>query len=165
LREVIKINQIPVAPILVERAVEMQYSRFRQMLGMKAEQGNAGLTDDLRDKLRVSGADEVRGQMLLEAIAEKEGIAVTEQEVDVHLAVTAKQRNTPPAKLKAEWQRDGRLDNVRFSLRQDKTLNFMVNAAVITEVEKLTEQGVPVPEAGDPGPAADGHVHGPDCNH
>src|SRR5262249_15505071 len=47
LRELIKANQIPVAPSLVERAVEMQYNRLRQMLGMKIERGAnplAGLT-------------------------------------------------------------------------------------------------------------------------
>src|SRR5262245_27541716 len=35
LRELIKKNQIPVAQSLVDRAVEMQYQRLRQMLGMK----------------------------------------------------------------------------------------------------------------------------------
>jgi trigger factor len=164
MRELIKANQIPVASTLIERAVEMQYGRFRQMLGMKPEQGNAGLTEEMRSKMRPSGADEVRGQMLLDAIAEKEKIEVNEQELDVHVAMTAKQRNTPPAKLKAEWSRDGRLENVRFSLRQDKVMNFLVEAAKVTEVEKLTEAGVPVPET-DAGHGEAEHVHGPDCNH
>jgi len=62
LREVIKKNQIPVASSLVERAVELQYGRLRQMLGMKPERGNPGLTDELRQRMRPAGADEVRGQ-------------------------------------------------------------------------------------------------------
>ena len=82
LRELIKKNQIPVASSLVERAVEMQYERLRQMLGMKPERGNPGLTDELRDKMRPAGADEVRGQLLLEAIADKEGLTVTDDELD-----------------------------------------------------------------------------------
>ena len=87
LRELIKKNQIPVASSLVERAVEMQYQRLRQMLGMKPERGNptAGLSDDLREKMRPAGADEVRGQLLLEAIADKESIAVTDDELDAHI--------------------------------------------------------------------------------
>ncbi|MBP9087463.1 MAG: trigger factor [Kofleriaceae bacterium] len=164
MRELIKANQIPVASTLIERAVEMQYSRFRQMLGMKPEQGNAGLSDEMRTKMRPAGTDEVRGQMLLDAIAGKEQIEVNDQELDVHVAATAKQRNTPPAKLKAEWMRDGRLENVRFSLRQDKVMNFLVDAATVTEVEKLTAVGVPVPET-DAGHGQAEHVHGPDCNH
>lgn len=165
LRELIKANQIPVAPALVERAVELQFSRFQQMLGMKPQKGNPGLTPEMRERLRPGGADEVRGQMLLETIADAEKIDVTEQEVDVSVAATAKQRNIPPQRLKAEWQRDGRLDNVRFSLRQDKTLNFLVENAKVIMVDKLTQAGVPLPEAGAPAHGEDGHVHGPDCNH
>ncbi|HEU0033347.1 MAG TPA: trigger factor [Kofleriaceae bacterium] len=163
LRELIKKNQIPVASSLVERAVEMQYARLRQMLGMKPERGNPGLDESLREKLRPAGADEVRGQLLLEAIADKEGITVTDEELSKHIEATAKARNMPPAKLRAEWQRDGRLDNVQYSLRQDKVLDFLVGKATVTEVEKLTQQGTPVPEA--PSHDEEGHVHGPDCDH
>jgi trigger factor len=165
LRELIKKNQIPVASSLIERAVEMQYQRLRQMLGMKPERGTAGMTDDLREKLRPAGADEVRGQLLLEAIADKENIAVTDEELGRHIEATAKTRNTPAAKLRAEWQRDGRLDSVMYSLRQEKVLKFLVDRAAITEVEKLSEPGTPVPGAPEPGHGEEGHVHGPDCAH
>ncbi len=162
LREVIKKNQIPVASSLVERAVEMQYQRLRQMLGMKPER-NAQIPDDLKDKMRPAGADEVRGQLLLEAIADKENITVTDEELNKHIEETAKGRNTAPAKLRAEWQRDGRLDSVTYSLRQEKVLKFLVENAKITEVEKLTQPGTPVPEG--PAHGEEGHVHGPDCDH
>ena len=162
LRELIKKNQIPVASSLVERAVEMQYQRLRQMLGMKPER-NAQIPDDLKDKMRPAGADEVRGQLLLEAIADKESITVTDDELNKHIEETAKARNTAPAKLRAEWQRDGRLDNVTYSLRQEKVLKFLVENAQITEVEKLSEPGTPVPEG--PTHGEEGHVHGPDCDH
>ncbi|CAN5810174.1 trigger factor [soil metagenome] len=167
LRELIKKNQIPVASSLIERAVEMQYQRLRQMLGMKPDRNNptAGLSEDLREKMRPAGADEVRGQLLLEAIADKENIAVTDDELNAHIETTAKGRNTPPAKLRAEWQRDGRLDNVTYSLRQDKVLKFLVDAASITEVEKLTQQGTPLPDGTMPEHGHEGHVHGPDCDH
>jgi trigger factor len=162
LREVIKKNQIPVASSLVERAVEVQYQRLRQMLGMKPER-NAQIPDDLKDKMRPAGADEVRGQLLLEAIADKENVTVTDDEISKHIETTAKARSVAPAKLRAEWQRDGRLDNVTYSLRQEKVLKFLVDNAKITEVEKLTQQGAPIPEAPEHG--EEGHVHGPDCDH
>jgi hypothetical protein len=68
-----------------------------------------------------------------------------------------------PAKLRAEWQRDGRLDSVTYSLRQDKVLEFLVDNAQVTEVEKLSQPGTPVPEGRAHG--EEGHVHGPDCDH
>src|SRR5689334_10381407 len=158
LRELIKKNQIPVASSLVDRAVEVQYQRLRQMLGMKPDR-NAAIPDDLREKMKPAGADEVRGQLLLEAIADKEAVTVTDEELGKHIEQTAKARNTPPAKLRAEWQRDGRIDNVTYSLRQDKVLKFLVEKAVVTEVEKLSQPGTPVPEG--PAHGEQGHVHGP----
>jgi trigger factor len=135
---------------------------------MKPERGNSGLSDDLREKMRPAGADEVRGQLLLEAIADKEGLTVSSDELTRHIEATAKARNMPPAKLRAEWQRDNRLDSVGYSLRQDKVLAFLVAGASVTEVDELSQQGTPLPEAhadedaehGEPG-----HVHGPDCDH
>jgi len=174
LRELIKHNQIPVASSLVERAVEMQYARLRQMLGLKPERGNPGLNPELRDKLRPAGTDEVRGQLLLEAIAEKEGLTLSDDELSRHIEATAKARNIAPAKLRAEWQRDNRIDGISYTLRQDKVLAFLVDKAQVTEVDKLSQQGTPLPD-GVPAPGeeahaghdhdAPGHVHGPDCDH
>lgn len=165
LRELIKKNPIPIASSLTERAVEMQYQRLRQAYGMKLDRKDptAGLTEDLRARLRPSGADEVRGQLLLEAIADKENIAVTDAELGKHIEETAKSSNMPAAKLRAEWQRDGRMDNVSYSLRRDKVLKFLVEKAVVTDVDQLSQPGTPVPEAPEHG--EEGHVHGPDCDH
>ncbi|MGE5181603.1 MAG: hypothetical protein ACM31C_06060, partial [Acidobacteriota bacterium] len=126
---------------------------------------NAQIPDDLREKMKPAGADEVRGQLLLEAIADKEGLAVTDEELAAHIEQTAKARNMAPAKLRAEWQRDGRIDSVTYSLRQDKVLKFLVDNAQVTEVEKLTQQGAPIPDAPAPAHGEEGHVHGPDCDH
>ena len=136
LKELVKRNQIPVASSLIDRAVEVQFNRLRQMLGIRPDQQGAALTDELRDKMRPAGADEVRGQLLLEAIGEKEKIEVTETEVSRHVENAARARNVPPQRLRAEWERDGKLDNVRWSLRQEKVLDFLVEKAQITEVDK-----------------------------
>ena len=171
LRELVKRNQIPVAGSLIDRAVEMQYGRLRQMLGMPPDNDGKALSNELRGKMRPAGADEVRGQLLLEAIADKEGVTVGEDELMGHVTQAARAKNQPPARLKAEWERDGRLDSARWSLRQDKVLDFLVGKAAITDVDKLSEP------AGDPmlggqvstepshDHGEDGHVHGPDCDH
>jgi trigger factor len=162
LRELIKRNQFQIAPSLVDRAVEMQYQRLRQMLGIKAER-DTQIPDDLREKMRPSATDEVRGQLLLEAIADQESLTVTDDELGKHIEATAKARNVAPAKLRAEWQRDGRIDSVTYSLRQDKVLAYLVQHAQVTEVDQLSQPGTPAPGA--PAHGEQGHVHGPDCDH
>jgi trigger factor len=171
LRQLVKSNQIPVAGSLIERAVFAQYNRLRQMLNMPPDREGQGLSRDLMAKMAPSGADEVRGQLLLEAIADKETLTVSEDELNAQIAGAAKAKNVAPQKLRAEWQRDGRLDSARWSLRQDKVLDFLVTNAAVTEVDKLTEPSPDVSMEDVQQVAASGihdepaHVHGPDCDH
>ena len=172
LKELIKRNQIEVASSLIERGCEVQYNRLRAMLGMPPPQRGeeVEIPEDLREKLRPAAADEVRGQLLLEAIADKEGIAVTDEELDAHIAEAAKGRNTSPGRLRAEWTKDGRLDNAQWQLKTQKVLDLLVSRAQITEVDKLTEPPSDLPLPSEPAGHAhdhgeEGHVHGPDCDH
>jgi len=167
LREVIKNNPIPVANSLVDRALEIQYARFLRMLQVQEGPNAPALTDELRETMRPGCIAEVRGHLLLEALADKEGITVSDDELSEHINRTAASRRIAPAKLKAEWQREQRLESVMRSLRQDKVLRFLVDRAAITEVDQLSQQGTPVPaiDAGAAQTDAAEHVHGPDCDH
>jgi hypothetical protein len=99
LKELVKRNPIQVASSLVERGIEVQYNRLRAMLGMQPPKRGeqVEIPDELRDKLRPAATDEVRGQLLLEAIADKENVAVTDAELDAH-----------PGQHRAGPQRPGR---------------------------------------------------------
>jgi trigger factor len=135
LKELVQRNQIPVAQALIERGVEIQWNRLRAMLGLREGQGPQ-MTQEMHDKMVPGATDEVRGQLLLDAIAEKEQLQVTDAELEAHVASAAKMRNVPPARLRAEWERDGKLDSARWQLRQDKVLDFLVEKATVTEVDK-----------------------------
>jgi trigger factor len=104
--ELVKRNQIPVASALVDRAVDLQINRFRSMLGIpkggSGSDAEFGLTGELRDKMRPRAVDEVRGQLLLEAIADKEEISVTDEDIDAHLLDLAASRGMPLARLRAD---------------------------------------------------------------
>jgi len=136
LRELVKRNQIPVAKSLVERAIQMQHERLKMMLGMTAEQGDNpafALDDEMREKMRPQALDEVRGQLLLDAVAKQESIEVSDDDLSDRVGDMAAARKVPAARLRAELDRDGRLDNIRFQLLQDKTLDLLVSRATVTE--------------------------------
>ena len=133
LREVIKRNQIPVAGSLVDRATDMQYRRLQRMFGGVVDDSTLGT--DLREKMRPAAIDEVRGQLLLEAIADKEQVSVGDGDIDTYISEMASMSGVNAARLRAEYERDGKLDNVRFQLKQDKTLDLIVERATVTEVE------------------------------
>jgi trigger factor len=138
LKALVQKNPIPVAGSLVERTVENTFNRFQRMLGMKSGEG-IGLDDGMRESLRPGALDEVRGQLLLEAVAEQEKLEVGDDEIDARIARISKMNNQAPGKLKAEMTRDGRLENLQFQLRQEKTLDFLVSKAKVVEKEPEPE--------------------------
>jgi len=145
LAELVKNNPIPVAQSLVDRAVENKYQRLRQMLGMQPGDGGE-LDSDLREKLRASSLDEVRGQLLLDAIATAENIEVAAEELDERVARLARSQGQAPGRLRQEMERDGRLDSLQFQLRQEKTLDKLVEHAEVTEREPPPPEPEPTSE-------------------
>jgi trigger factor len=132
-REIVKRNQIPIAQSLIDRAVESKLARLQQMFGIDA--GQDGFDDELKGKLRADAADEVRGQLLVDAVATAESIEVTDEEIDARIEKMAETRNQQANRLRAEMDRDGRLDNLRFQIRHEKSLDFLISKAVVTEKE------------------------------
>jgi trigger factor len=149
LRELVKRNPIPVAGSLVERAVESTFVRFQRMLGMQPGQGGVDLDDNMRESLRPGALDEVRGQLLLEAVAEQEKLEVDEAALHARVERIARTQNQPAGRLRAEMDRDGRLDNLRFQVRQEKTLDFLIGKANVVEREPEPEPE-PAAPSGDP---------------
>jgi trigger factor len=140
-------NDIPVAQSLVERVIENRFRRLQMMMGMRPGQG--GLDAETREHLSEGAADEVRAQLLLEAVAEQEKLEVGDDEIDARVAELAAQMGGKNAgQLKAEMARDGRLENIEFSLRQDKAIALLIDNATVTEKEPEPE--VDGAEAGDP---------------
>lgn len=141
LKELVKRNQIPVASALVEHGIEFRFSQFQSMMGMAADRSAlSNIPEELREKMRPAALEEIRGQLLLEALAEKENIEVTDQDLDEHLAKLAEMRNQPVARLRAEYQRDGRLENLKYQLRHEKILDMLIERGSVTEAEPPAEE-------------------------
>jgi trigger factor len=127
------------------------------MLGMQAGDGG-DLDADLREKLRSSSLDEVRGQLLLDAIATAENIEPPAEEIDQRIERLARAQGQAPGRLRQEMERDGRLDGLQFQVRQEKTLDRIIEHAEVTErepepppeavVEAPVSTGEDAPDAG-----------------
>jgi trigger factor len=146
LKAFVAANEIPVAPALVERGVDAQIERARYSLAMQGLDLNKSGVDlsGLREKLREPAIEEVRGQLLLEALADREKLEVSDSDLEAKVVELAEQRGKPPGKLKAEMHRDGSLETLRWRLRQEKALDHVVARATITETEPEPPSETPV---------------------
>jgi trigger factor len=126
-------NEFEVPPALVERAIDAMIEgaaeRFaRSGIDIRQLQlDQARMRADLREQALL----QVRGRLLLEAIAEAEKIEVSEEEVQAELARIAGELGTSLAKLQQQMRGNDGREALRNKLREDKALALMTSAATI----------------------------------
>jgi trigger factor len=137
IKELLKRNEFQVAPSLVERHSASMVERTKLTMAMQGLNMSAiGMDDEqMKDRLRPAAADEVRAAMLIDAIGTKENVAVTDAELEKHLAEMAKGRDTSVPRLKAELQKEGRYQSIKQQLREEKTLDLLLSRAKIVPTE------------------------------
>ena len=79
----------------------------------------------------------VRRALLLQAIAEREGIAATDEEIDAEVERFAQAAQRPSPAIRRMMEKSGDLDNLRGGLREKKTLEFLIQHAKVS-AEQLT---------------------------
>ena len=127
-------NPIEAPPALVERNVDAMLQGMLegfQRRGIDVRQLGLNV-DRLRDDLRSRAALEVKGYLLLEAIAEKERIEATEEDLEKHYLKLAGELKQPIDKLRQAFRKQDSTDSLKGRLRQDKALAFLLEKANLT---------------------------------
>lgn len=100
---------------------------------------SAGAEDDaaVAERLRPKAVSNVKASILLEMIAEKEGITVSEEEMKTRIALLARHfQTTPEAVINLFVTKDGSLDNFRNTIRDEKVLDLVLSKAEFIEGEQ-----------------------------
>jgi len=127
---------------MVERQVQALMSRAEWRLA------NQGVRIDpqdpergkMRETFQPAAEKEVRSMLILEKIAAAEKITVGDDELGQRLEKIARELNQRPEALRSFYQREDRLEDLRAQLREEKTLDFILSQA------KITETSGPAPE-------------------
>jgi len=137
-KRVVDDAQIEVPPSLERKKVEERIERLKQDL---KNQGRSlqdyleeeGLKEeDLRERIKSRVREELKTFFVLEAIAEKEKIHVSEEELETRLrSATGGQREEKIRKLKARLSKEGRLDSIVGQMRMEKVIDFLYREAEI----------------------------------
>jgi FKBP-type peptidyl-prolyl cis-trans isomerase (trigger factor) len=93
----------------------------------------------MRGEMRVEAEEEARGAILLQAIAEREGITVGDADLQKRIAELAAARNENPKQLRAELEKNRRLPQIEAQIREQKTLDMLISQAKITDEDVLSE--------------------------
>jgi trigger factor len=127
-------NDFEVPGSLVERAIDQMIQGTAERMARqgvdlrKLELDMARLRADLREQALL----QVRGALLLEAIAEAEKIEVTDEDVQAEVARIAGEMGIPLAKVQQQTRGTETQDALRNKLREEKALALLTSAATIS---------------------------------
>jgi len=98
-------------------------------------------------QMRTQAERDVRGAMLLEKVAEKEKVEVTQDEIDDELGKMAEYYRTTADEIRKTFEKQGSLDNIKNNLRTRKAIEALISKAKVTDGPWADEHTEPAVEA------------------
>ena len=124
----VKSNQFPLPPSMVERQLEGMMERMKRQL-QGAGSLPANVMADLTAKMKPKAEDEVRLAFVLSAIAEKEKIEATDAELNDELEAGLKDAESEEKKKELREVYAKRKDQIAHMIRERKTMKFLKDKA------------------------------------
>jgi trigger factor len=87
--------------------------------------------ETLREKARAQAERTVKTSLLLGKIADREKLAVSDEDIEEEIKDMARRNNVPLAQLVEKINREGRRDDLRHSLLLRKAIDFLLENAVL----------------------------------
>ncbi|MFN2445221.1 MAG: trigger factor [Vicinamibacterales bacterium] len=126
--------EVPAA--LVEREVDRRLQDFASRLMAQQIDPRQAKIDwaAFREGQREPALDAVRSALVLDEIARREQVGVSEVEIDQEVERYAQQVNRTPAAVRARLEQDGGLERIALGIRREKALAHAMSRATIVEV-------------------------------
>ncbi len=135
------LSQVDENETLIEKQLNNMMSDMEQYLrqqgtNLESYMQQTGLTlEDIKKEQREEAFKRVKVNMILDAIAKKEGLAAEEREVDEAIAKVAEQNNDTPERIKELFDKQGRLNMIKEEIKIRKVVDFLVENAIVTITE------------------------------
>ncbi|MFU8856982.1 MAG: trigger factor [Deferrisomatales bacterium] len=138
-------NPFEVPESMVSGQQAFSLDRLRQDLSQRGMDPQALGIDrpDVQEVHRRAAERSVRWAFLLRAIAEAEGLEVTEDDVDARIRAIAEEDGRPYSVVRAFFDEDERLDSLRSHLLDEKVIAHVVAGSTVEEREELGTEEAP----------------------
>jgi len=116
--QIISANAFDVPKSWVQQFVE-NYAEAYQVPKEEREQ--------FAGEFRTMAERQIRRDLVIETIAEKEGLAATEKDLDDRIAEQAEKRGANPGQIYAQLEKSGRLKDMERSITEDKVFKWLLD--------------------------------------
>lgn len=139
-RKVVAETKVELPETLVKRELDEVLSEFAYRLSLQGISTPQYLDrtgkslDDLKGDLRKEAEKRLKNELALEAIAEKEKLRVSDEELNKQIELLAKRSGKQTEELSKELEQKGQLELLKYDMLLRKSVDFIVNEA--KKVEK-----------------------------
>ncbi len=135
MEKLIQAVEIPVPPRSLERRIESMLQDARNRLNMDRfpEEERLKLEANFRQDFEAKAEEKIKSEIILFKIAAKENITADEGDVQGRMQKMAEETRRPYEDVKAFYEEYNLLANLREGIIQEKTLNFLMDNAIIKE--------------------------------
>ena len=121
---------------LVDREVTRRLEQVAtQLAQQRVDPRTASIDwDALRDKQRTPALEMVRGSMVLDEVARRESLTISDDEVEQELTRHAERLGRTPAAVRAQLEKDDGIARLSEGLRREKAIDFLLSRATIVTV-------------------------------
>lgn len=159
--------EVEVPDVMVEEKVEEMLGSFERSIRAQGIEpgryyGLAGVRpEDIKDRARPDAADAVRKELVLDAVAEAEGIEADEEAVRHEIGHVAEDADREPEEVERTMRENGTYVLLAEEIARQQALDFLVeNAVPVPLAEPLEEPEEPEEEAEEPVAVAEGVAEG-----
>jgi trigger factor len=119
---------------LVEREIDRRLEEFaRQLMQQNVDPRQAGIDwGQFREAQREPARASVASALVLDAIARREGLIVSEQEIDQEIERFAARAGRTAAALRAQFEKEGGIGRLATGLRREKAVDLALSRARIS---------------------------------
>ncbi|MGD2120627.1 MAG: trigger factor [Gemmatimonadota bacterium] len=126
-------NLIEANPFEVPRSMAERY--MESVLGDTSKL-NPEVVAETRERLRPEAEKAVKRILVVDRVAELQGLKATEDEVDGRIEEIAEKNDTKPAQVYANLQKAGSLDALEREITEKKVYDFLKGESTVTETQK-----------------------------
>lgn len=137
--KLIELASFEVPEALIEREIDFMVDSLKQRLGPRRVNLEDVNLEKVRQNFRPGAERRARADLILACIAEKENIQVSDEDVEAGIKDLAADLKETPERIREFHEQSNLMESLRRHLREEKTIDFLVQQAHIKEVSPLKE--------------------------
>lgn len=149
MRRLVEAHQFEVPETLVEHQTQHRLQTLMQeMMGQGVDPRQTEIDwEGVREQMKTQAADDVRGSVLLDHIAERENLSVTDEEIEEEINRIAQASRQAPEQVRAALTKQGGTTSIADRLRSRKALDLVIDSARVSVEEWREEEAAQAEES------------------